>query len=107
VTNDGRFEVGDVLPMALSATELRRGLGFRRTKFWELERAGAFKHLRVDDELAGARIYSGAKVAAVLAGTTPPPGRSLLRSHRQRTQPHAARPREKRSERSGEESVQT
>jgi hypothetical protein len=57
-----RLMVGDPIPALLTPTELRAALGYGRTQFWRLERAGAF-----DDLLAnigpGVRAYSGARLA--------------------------------------------
>jgi hypothetical protein len=58
--------VGDPIPAVLSPRELRTALGYGRTRFWQLERAGAFKDLQADLG-PGVRAYSGEKLARILS----------------------------------------
>lgn len=70
--NVDRLRVGDRLPLILTSRDLRRALGFGRTKFSEMERAGAFDHLLRANLVPGQRLYSGTAVAALLNAAPKP-----------------------------------
>jgi hypothetical protein len=68
---DGRLMAGDPIPHLMKPSEFRaRVLGIGATKFWALQKSGAFDHLRAD--LAGERLYSGEKVRLWLQGQLNP-----------------------------------
>jgi hypothetical protein len=62
---NGRLMVGDPIPAVLTPNELREALGYSRSHFWRLERAGALDHL-LANLVPGVREYSGLKLAAML-----------------------------------------
>jgi hypothetical protein len=61
---DRRALVGQVLPLLMRACELRRLLGFGHTKFWSLQKGGAFAALQAP--VPG--YYSGPKVQRWIDG---------------------------------------
>jgi len=78
-----RLTVGDRIPIILTPAELRVQLNYSRTRFFELEKAGAFDALRVDG-LGGTRRYSGLKLQRILSTEAAPPTRYFDRARRQR-----------------------
>jgi hypothetical protein len=64
-----RLMASDDIPAVLTPAELRVQLHYSRTRFFELEKAGAFDALRAEG-LGGQRRYSGVRLARILAGDT-------------------------------------
>jgi hypothetical protein len=70
-----RLMVGDEIPLLITPMELRLSLGYGRTQFWRLEKAGAFDELLVKVG-AGVRVYNGARIAELLRAGDGEDGRS-------------------------------
>lgn len=92
-TSPHRLLAGEPIPAFLSSRELRTHLGYGRTKFWRLEKLGAFDHLLAEGVVDGVRVYSGTKLAARLiadAEAAHPNVRSMARHRRERSRSSAA-----------------
>jgi hypothetical protein len=80
-----RLMAGDPIPAVLSPNELRCALGYGRTQFWRLERAGALKDLLVTVGPGVRRRYNGVKLAQLLNQDGDEDGRAptaILNSYR-------------------------
>lgn len=64
---DQPFKVGDVLPMRLLATDMRRIFGIGPARFYALVHAGTFDAFEILPKI-GPRAWSGERVSAYLKG---------------------------------------
>ena len=78
MTCDARLRTNEPLPYVLTPGELRALLGLGSSRFFVLQRQGAFDALRLD-AIDGVRRYSGLLVERYLRGERVEPARRWLR----------------------------
>jgi hypothetical protein len=77
VVADERWTTASVIPSTCTDSELYRGLGFSRSRFYVLKKRGAFDFLKAQPQIAGAATqYSGHRISKWLRGELVVPGQA-------------------------------
>lgn len=66
---DRPFQVGDCLPMRMTARDMCRAFQIKHSRFYVLNKRGTFRRFELDEKI-GPQAWSGIKVTRYLAGET-------------------------------------